>query len=124
MSYILIVDDEPVIRELLSATLDNIGFATQEAHHGEKALALVTEATPDAIILDLNMPVMDGFMTLAHLQRREATRSIPVIVLTGLSNREHEVKRMPGVVAILEKGNFDISTLHTLLSEAGILASS
>lgn len=124
MGYILVVDDEPVVRELLTETLRNIGHATREARHGREALDMVAEVVPEAIILDLNMPVLDGFMTLAHLQRKDVTRQIPVIVLTGLSNREHEVKRMPGVVAVLEKGSFDIATIHALLDDVGVIASS
>lgn len=121
MSYILIVDDERVVRDLITETLSNIGFETAQARHGEEALEIIAEARPDAIILDLNMPIMDGFMTLAHLHRREATRGIPVIVLTGLSNREHEVTRMPAVIGVMQKGNFDIVMLEQMLSRSGVM---
>jgi two-component system phosphate regulon response regulator PhoB len=59
------------------------GFAVQEAYNGQEALARVSQTPPDLILLDLKMPDMDGYEVIRTLRRDQATRNIPVIVITG-----------------------------------------
>lgn len=78
---VLIVDDNPDILALLRANLSASGFDTLEAQNGEVALARIDEAKPDLVLLDLMMPVLDGWAVLEALQGRP--HRPPVIVLTA-----------------------------------------
>ncbi len=78
---ILVVDDEPAIRESLRMVLEFEGYRVEEAAHGLEALQKTRERPPDAILLDLRMPEMDGLETLKSL--RERGYEMPVIVLSG-----------------------------------------
>lgn len=81
---VLVVDDEDDIREVAATTLEVIGgFEVTTAAGGEEALAKARELKPDAIVLDVMMPTMDGPTTLGHLQADEVTSSIPVVFLTA-----------------------------------------
>lgn len=83
---VLIVDDEERLRELVQACLEDLaGWATLSAKSGQEALKLVREeaAAIDAILLDISMPDMDGFTVYEELQANQASRSIPVVVLTA-----------------------------------------
>lgn len=84
MKRILIVDDEAVIHRLLVRGLEGRGYDLVEAYNGEEALKLAAEATPDLVILDVNMPQMDGRQVMKELRARPATETTPVIMLTGL----------------------------------------
>jgi CheY-like chemotaxis protein len=109
---ILIVDDEPDIREVARVSLEAIGgHEVIAVDSGAAALDAAAREQPDAIILDVMMPGMDGPSTYAHLQEREETRGIPVILLTA---KVHAADRSRlaelGVAAVLSKP-FDPMTL-------------
>jgi CheY-like chemotaxis protein len=89
----LVVDDDPVARRRLAAMLDQEGWSVMEAEDGRQALARLDEATPDLILLDLQMPVLDGFGFLNELHARDGTDAIPVVVVTGrdLTTDEREI---------------------------------
>jgi CheY-like chemotaxis protein len=81
---ILIVDDEDDIREVAQVSLELIGgFEVMTASNGRDALARARAEQPDAILLDVMMPEMDGPATLAELRADPATRDIPVVFLTA-----------------------------------------
>ncbi|MFH7245218.1 MAG: response regulator [Spirulina sp.] len=81
---LLIVDDEDDIRTIVQAALEELaGWQVLEAASGEAGLDLATTAQPDAILLDISMPDMDGFDLFAQLQQNPDTQAIPVIVLTS-----------------------------------------
>ncbi|SRR5579883_1204979 len=83
---ILIVDDEAPIREVVAACLQLLGgWDVLLAASGKDALAQARVEQPDAIILDVMMPEMDGFAFLQHLRADSATQSIPVVLLTASS---------------------------------------
>jgi len=88
---ILIVDDDPHIRELLAFALAKAGFATSEAGDGEDAVAQVQRARPDLVILDINMPRMDG---LEACRRIRAVDDVPILFL---SSRDDEIDRVIGI---------------------------
>src|SRR4030095_2609611 len=73
---ILVVDDDPTLRELLRRTLEREGYAVLEAGDGRAALTRIEERVPGLILLDLLMPHMDGFELLAELPARPAWRGI------------------------------------------------
>ncbi len=88
---VLVVDDDPHIRELLAFAFDKAGMAVREAGDGEEALAEVARAVPDLVVLDINMPRMDG---LEVCRRLRATTDIPVLFL---SSRDEEFDRVLGI---------------------------
>jgi len=79
---ILVVDDDPPVVELVREVLTRAGFSVSTAADGPACLRKVTEETPDLIVLDINMPDMDGFTVLRKLRERPATKDLPVILLT------------------------------------------
>jgi DNA-binding response OmpR family regulator len=89
---ILIVDDEPVSLKLLVSFLERQGFATSVATGGEEAMAVIAQKLPDIILLDIMMPMMDGFEVCAALKENPATADIPVIFVTALTTLDDKVK--------------------------------
>jgi CheY-like chemotaxis protein len=80
---ILVVDDEPMARDLLRLMLERAGFKISEASDGLDALEKVSHLRPDLIILDVMMPEMDGFEVCRALRSDAATASLPVIMLSA-----------------------------------------
>ena len=83
---VLLVDDDEVNLLLTALALRERGFRIVEAESGEKALEMLSEWTPDIIVLDAMMPGLDGFETCAELRRRPGTEAVPVLMLTGLDD--------------------------------------
>ncbi len=79
---ILAVDDSRTIRDLLSLALTDAGFQVTLAEDGQDALDRLSEAAPDAIISDVNMPRLDGFGLIQALRQMENHRATPILVLT------------------------------------------
>lgn len=91
-SRILIVDDIEENLRVLTDTLMAEGYQTLQARNGERALQIAARARPDLILMDIKMPVMDGYETLAHLKADPATAAIPVIFISALNMTEDKVK--------------------------------
>jgi CheY-like chemotaxis protein len=85
MAKLLIIDDDPDIRALLKEALKKSGHETKTAESGKTGLEAVDREIPDLILLDLMMPVMNGYGFLDHLGSREIKPSIPVVILTALN---------------------------------------
>jgi two-component system, cell cycle response regulator DivK len=81
--HILIVEDQEDNRQILRDLLGNAGYALSEAENGEQALAAVAAQRPDLILMDIQLPVMDGYEATRRIKADPATRSIPVIVVTS-----------------------------------------
>src|SRR3954469_18870253 len=88
---ILVVDDDPHIRQLLVFALAKVGLETREAADGEAALASVAERAPDLVVLDINMPKLDG---LEVCRRLRAGADLPILFL---SSRDDEIDRVLGI---------------------------
>lgn len=102
-SVILIVEDEPAIRELLRMTLTANGFSCDEAGDGIQALERITSAKPDLVLLDWMLPGLDGLGVLRRLKADPATAELPVILLTAKSEESD-------IVLGLEMGASDYIT--------------
>ncbi len=83
MSKILVVDDEPLIVEMIEDTLSNEGYSISKAYSGEEALSAIESDTPDLVLLDLMLPGMDGYEVCRQMQRDARFSHIPVIMLTA-----------------------------------------
>jgi CheY-like chemotaxis protein len=88
MQKILVIDDEPGIRYLLATLLGRKGYEVILAASGQKGLDLFRREHPDAVVLDLKMPEMNGVTVLKHI--RNTDQKVPVIVLTGAGTPETE----------------------------------
>ena len=86
MKTVLVVDDEPDARDYLTTVLEDNGFATVIAKDGSDAIAKLEEATPDLISLDITMPEKSGVSVYRKLKEDERLKSIPVIIITGVSD--------------------------------------
>lgn len=91
-STILIIDDSEAIRMLITVYLRTGGFQVLEAACGQTGLAIIEEKRPDLIILDIAMPIMDGFSVCARLQQDENLQNIPVLMLSSLSDTESKMR--------------------------------
>jgi len=98
---ILVVDDNDSNRNLLAHQLRRQGHDISTSPSGRQALEMIREAAPDLILLDLFMPDMNGFDVLREMHKDEVLRAVPVIIITGLSDKEAAVK-------CIEAGAFDL----------------
>ncbi|MCG2722886.1 MAG: response regulator, partial [Thermodesulfovibrionales bacterium] len=89
---ILIVDDAPDTVELLRKRFRAEGYDTDQAYNGEEGLRKVSEYNPDLIILDVMMPVMDGYEACKRMKADENTKYIPILMLTAKGEIDHKVK--------------------------------
>ena len=87
MSRILVVDDEPHIRRLITFSLQKAGHEVFEAGDGVLAQDLAAEHQPDLILMDVMMPIMTGYEAIEKLKANDATRGIPVAMLSAKSQK-------------------------------------
>ena len=90
--YILVVDDNKITTKLLHRFLDANGYETEEAYDGLECLEKVAVRHPDAIVLDVMMPRLDGYQTVAKLKENPVTASIPVVIVTALNDVKNQLK--------------------------------
>jgi CheY-like chemotaxis protein len=103
---VLVVDDDPAARETARRQLQGAGWKVEEAENGRVALEKIAQRRPALILLDLVMPVLDGFAVVAELQANEDWREIPVVVVTGKDMTPAERDSLNGgVQRILQKGS-------------------
>jgi putative two-component system response regulator len=88
---VLAVDDDPGALQAIAGALGTLGYDVWQAVDGESALVLADEQQPDVILLDVNMPGMDGFEVCQQLKRRPDTQLIPVVFLTGQGGRDTRI---------------------------------
>jgi len=101
---ILAVDDNPVNLTLLRSQLRFEPYEVITATSGEEALAMIEERRPDVVLLDIMMPDMDGYEVLTCIRENPATEELPVIMLTALTEFEHQAEAtMAGANGYLTK---------------------
>ena len=83
MARVLVIDDEPDVRWLIRMSLERAGHEVLDAEDGLRGIALAMKQRPEIIVLDLMMPVMDGYGVLAELAKDPRTAAIPVVVLSA-----------------------------------------
>jgi CheY-like chemotaxis protein len=88
MPKLLIVDDEPANIELLARRLTRRGFEVVSATSADEGIARAVSEKPDVVLMDIKMPVVDGFEATRRLKANAATRAIPVIALTAHAMQE------------------------------------
>jgi CheY-like chemotaxis protein/HD-like signal output (HDOD) protein len=112
MSTIMVVDDMSIFRDPIAASLRLAGFSTVTAVNGQEALVKLKAQCPDLILLDMAMPVMDGLTFLRALRSDPATRQVPVILLTAMSDRPHVLQAVKlGIHDYLLKSRFSLKDL-------------
>ena len=89
---VLLVEDEDSLRHVLRDLLEREGYSVIEAQDGMQALDEIDRHAPDALVLDLNLPRLDGYQVLSHIRARPGTAELPVLVLTARGDEESEVK--------------------------------
>jgi CheY-like chemotaxis protein len=116
---VLIIDDEDDIREVAALSLESVaGWEVIVANSGAQGLARAAEQQPDAILLDVMMPGMDGPTTFRELRKNPATAGIPVVLLTAkVQNSDQRRFADLGVEGVLHKP-FDPMTLSTQIADA------
>jgi CheY-like chemotaxis protein len=92
VAKILVVDDEEHIVMILKDSLEFSGFQVVTAYNGEEALAVVEKEPPDLIVLDIGMPKMDGWEVCRRLKSSDATKKIPIIILTAYAQMSDQKK--------------------------------
>jgi CheY-like chemotaxis protein len=114
----LVVDDMSENREVLRRALEQEGWLVTEAENGQVALEKLAEQTPSLILLDLMMPVMDGFEFVMELKKLEPASEIPIVVVTAKDINEEDRRRLNGgVVGLIEKSGLDQESLLAQLRE-------
>ncbi len=118
---VLIVDDERELVEVLAFRFQSTGaFSVETAQDGLSALRKVSSFKPDVVLLDLLMPVMDGWEFCRRLRENPATRRLPVIVMTAAQSGEAEERaRQAGVCQVVFKPFDDHRLVQLMAQEAG-----
>ncbi len=104
---VLIVEDDLFILNMYVTKLKSVGFTVESAEDGTSAIEIAKRIIPDVILLDVIMPVMDGFETLAQIKKEERLKNIPIILLTNLSQKPNIEKGLKmGAVDYIIKAHF------------------
>lgn len=90
--FVLVVDDNRITTKLLRRYLEANGFEALEAYDGIDCLEKIANRHPDAVVLDVMMPRMDGYETVKNIKAADATRHIPVVIVTALNDVANQIK--------------------------------
>lgn len=113
---VLIVEDDPDVREILSFVVGSMGLTVTSANNGELGLEAINRQRPDLILLDLMMPKMGGFEMLNRLTQHSGS-PIPIIIVSSLPAQDTGVMHLPGVVGALQKPNLSVIKVRELVTE-------
>lgn len=112
MKKILIAEDDRFLSKAYRAKFTKAGFEVQLATDGQEALTILKTFIPDIILLDLVMPVKDGFSTLEEIKSQELLNSIPVIVASNLGQKEDTDRAIKlGAVEVIVKSDLSLDLL-------------
>ena len=106
MTKIAIIEDDPVINQMYRMKFEADGFDVRIANNGKIGVELVASFEPDVILLDLQMPEMNGAEALKHIRAQDSSKTTPVIVLTNLGEEEAPAEiRSLGIHSYIVKAN-------------------
>ena len=115
---VLVVEDDRATRQMTRRALEKEGWRVTEAAHGKVALERLTRERPALILLDLIMPEMDGFQFITEMRKREAWRSIPIVVITAKDLTQEDRRKLSGSVEkVLQKGAYSKDELLNKVRE-------
>jgi CheY-like chemotaxis protein len=117
-SKVLLVEDSKFLRMANERALSKAGFEVSTAADGEEALKVAGDRLPDIILLDMLLPKLSGPDVLKALKANPATRGIPVIVLTSLSQKNEEKLLSEGAAAYFEKSTLELDKSSDRLAAA------
>ena len=117
MPDLLLVEDDRDVREAIAEVLEQEGYAVMQARSGVEAIRMLSDAPamPAAILLDLMMPVMDGWEFMARWQKNRAWSAIPIVVISADSNAKERIEALQATAAYMRKP-IDIDQLLALLA--------
>jgi len=118
MTKILLVEDSKFLRLATERALARAGYEMSSAADGEEALRVAREKLPDLILLDMLLPKMSGPEVLLALKKDSLTKAIPVVVISGLSQKNAERLQADGAAGFLEKSGLELDKGSDKLLEA------
>src|SRR2546428_10810070 len=122
MKTCLVVDDSSVIRKVARRILEGLDFQIVEAEDGEKALEVCKSALPEAVLLDWNMPVMDGYEFLGHLRRLPGGDLPKVVFCTTENDKDHISRALDAGANEYIMQPFDKEIVTATFHEVGLVA--
>ena len=111
--YVLVVDDDPAIRGLVADALRGEGYTVDLAAHGREALEAMRARRPSTVVLDLMIPVMDGFSFIEQCHKEQLCVDVPIVVISAVQDAMRRIKDVP-VHACIAKP-FDLDDLVRLV---------
>jgi two-component system, chemotaxis family, chemotaxis protein CheY len=121
MKTCLVVDDSSVVRKIARRILEALGFEVTEAEDGEKALEVCKQAMPTAVLLDWNMPVMDGYEFLGHLRRMPGGDTPKVVFCTTENGMDHISRALDAGANEYIMKPFDKDIVAAKFQEVGLI---
>ncbi len=113
--YVLVVDDSPSVRRVVGNMLKQHGWEVQVARDGVEALEMISRETPAAVLLDIEMPRMDGYELIATVRAQEQYRTLPLVILTSRAASKHQQRAMQlGASSYVVKPYQDEELINTL----------
>ena len=119
MKKILIIDDDKLLNNLLEKKLTKAGYEVIIAINGDKGIKKIKEIMPDLILLDITMPVMDGYEVMEQMSKEDDIKNIPLVVISN-SGEPIEIERIKksGIVKDwIVKINFDIDEVLAMIKK-------
>ena len=121
MKTCLVVDDSSVVRKIARRILEGLDFEVTEAEDGSQALEICQQRLPDAVLLDWNMPVMDGFEFMGHLRRMPGGDQPKVVFCTTENNVAHIAQALSGGANEYIMKPFDKDIIADKFAEVGLI---
>ena len=112
---VLLVDDDPEILEATGSVLREWGYAVDEARDGQTALSLARDTRPDLLLVDLMMPVMDGWTLVARLREEKVAENVPLVVFSADRDAREKARRLAADAALRKP--FQLDELHELVEK-------